>query len=138
MSKSESQRTTSEGPVNPYEVASGVCTQGTGRISWAQQAMAGGLSASVSLLVLTLLLTVLGLLVTIVYDMQPLSRESNHLMISALLVGGIAVSLGGSLFAGIRSFQRVRKIIGTLSGPTPARVELEEQVAAILRDRSSP
>ena len=128
----------SEGRVNPYKVAEDVYEHGTGRLSLAQQAIAGSLSASVSLLVLALLLTALGLLVTIVYDMQPLSPETNHLMISTLLVGGIAVSLAVSLFAGMRSFQRVRKIIRTLSGPTPARVELEEQVAAILRDRNSP
>ena len=138
MSNSEPQPKTSDDSVNPYKVAEGVYEQGTGRLSWTYQAIAGCLSGSVSLLVLSLLLTALALLVTIMYDVERLSRETNQLMISALLVGGITVSVAVSLFSGMRSFQRVRKIIKTLSGPTPGRLELEQQLAAIPTDRTSP
>ena len=138
MLDSEPQPTTSDDSVNPYKVAEGAYKQGTGRLSRTHQAIAAGLSGSVSLLVLSLLLTALALLVMLVYAVQPLSRETNHLMMSALPVGGNRVSVAVSLFAGMRSFQRILKSIRTLSGPTPGQLELYNPIAAILNTEPRP
>ena len=138
MSNSESETDTAAATANPYAPGGGGEEDRQEPLSWLQKAIVGGLSSSVGLLVLALLLTILGLVVTVLYENQSYSRETTHLFITALLIGGIALSLGISLLAGTRSFRKLRQIIRTLSGPTPARAELEEQVAAILRDRSPP
>ncbi|MCP4782502.1 MAG: hypothetical protein GY903_04085 [Fuerstiella sp.] len=87
-------------------------------------------------MVLSLLLTVLWLVVSVLDSTQPYSRDVTQLIITFLLVGGAILSLGVSLLAGARSIRKMRKIMRTLSGPTTARVELEQQVAAMIRDRS--
>ncbi|HIE97952.1 MAG: hypothetical protein ABGZ23_30010 [Fuerstiella sp.] len=138
MSNLEPETDTAAVTTNPYAVAEGVGKERQKTLSWLQKAIVGGLSGSISLLVLTLLLTVVGLAVTFLYETRYYSRETTHLIITALLIGGITLSLGISVLAGSRSFRKLQQIIRTLSGPTAARVKLEQQVAAILRDRSPP
>jgi hypothetical protein len=137
MSNSESDADTSTFTVNPYATTDAAPERSLERLSWSGRAIVGILSGSLSVLSLVILLTVLGLLVTIVYDMQPFARETNHLIIAGLLIGGVVMSVAISFLAGLHSFRRTQKIIMTLSAPTPARVRLTQQVAAILKDRSS-
>jgi hypothetical protein len=138
MSKFEPKADAAETVVNPYAVAGTAQEAVDAQLSWRQKVLVGGVSSTVSLLVLTLLLTVLGLVVTALYDLEPYSREATHLIITALLIGGTILSLGISLLAGSRAFRKLQKSIRTLSGPTAARVKLEQEVAALVRDRSPP
>ncbi|MDG1895000.1 MAG: hypothetical protein P8J37_08830 [Fuerstiella sp.] len=133
MSNSESDADTSTFTVNPYATTDAAPERSLEGLSWSGRAIVGILSV----LSLVILLTVLDLLVTIVYDMQPFAREANHLIIAGLLTGGVVMSVAISFLAGLHSFRRTQKIIMTLSAPTPARVRLTQQVAAILKDRSS-
>lgn len=137
MLKREPAAPNADASDDPYAAAVAGTEDDTAPLSWQQKAFAGCLSGSVGLLVMALLLTVLGLAVTVLYDSQPWSRETTHLLITVLLAGGILLSLGISLLAGTRSFRKLRRIIGALSGPTAARVELERQVATLLKDRRS-
>ena len=133
MSNSESDADTSTFTVNPYATTDAAPERSLEGLSWSGRAIVGILSV----LSLVILLTVLDLLVTIVYDMQPFAREANHLIIAGLLTGGVVMSVAISFLAGLHSFRRTQKIIMTLSAPTPARVRLTQQVAAILKDRNS-
>ena len=123
--------------MNPYAVAESVDEQDRPPLPSTQHALVGCLSGSISLRVVAMLLTVMALVVTVVYDMQPFPRDTNYFIITALLIAGWVVSLAVSLLAGVRSFQRVRKPVGTLYRPSLARAELEQHVVALLKDRES-